>query len=1208
MAQNVNFIFEAKSNNNDWGEFKGLISEKDFIENCKNTDLLIGKLNDARKLKELAKFYSKIESKDFRTVSSVANGLKIWVGAILKYIECYRIVKPKMDSLDKATKELKIVEDELAEKSKTLNEKLDELNKLTKQFESAKRQLNDLNNSIENINIKSNRAVRLVDGLKSEEKRWRENIIILEKEEQNLMANVIISASIVSYSGPFIIEYRRDFLKSVIQFMKEEGVHYNSADDFSLQNMLSDPLTIREWNYAGLPADDLSIDNAIITVKSKRWPLIIDPQMQANKWIKNFYKNAGIKFYKMSDRNLFNRLKDCISSGWPVLVENVEESIESSLEPILQKNIFRQGAVQMISMGGTEKPIQYSQLFKLFMTSKLANPHYLPEISIKVTLINFTVTLKGLEDQLLVEVVKFERPDLESQKDTLILNINESKKALKDLEQQILLMVRDASSEILENDVLVNKLDQSKEQSIIISADLEKAETTAKKINKERRGYRPIAVRGSIIYFVIASLANVDTMYNYSLEYFLKLFNQRLEKSEISEIVDKRVEILINDITFSFYEKISRGLFEKDKLLYAFLIVINIMLNEEKISVIEWSYFIRGSKVGSINLTEENFKTSKLEPIFSDYKLYKNLVGLKELSMSFYDIENSLANFSDDDLQKLKKFMTSDEPYLVKLPEKFEKILTDFYRLCIVKTLREEKLIFAIKQFIEKNFGKKYLESPPFSISNAYDDSLKITPLIFILSPGTNPVNFLKHFAKDKNIKMTNISLGQGQGIIAKNAILSSKEKGEWVCLENCHLSKSWMPVLEELLEEVNEDESEIHGNYRLWLTSMPTNFFPVSILQSGVKLTNEPPKGIKANLKGTYSNIKLEDFEGSNKPFELQKLTFSLAFFHAIILERRKFGPLGWNIPYEWMNSDFEASKLHLVMYVDEYRVIPYTILQYLIGIINYGGRVTDDKDSKLISALLNQYINEFIMHDSCKYDIKGIYKPPQMRGKIIDCLNEVGEYLETLPLDDNADIFGLHPNANITLQNKMVREFIEPLIAIQPRSSSGNVKKPDDIVLELRENLNYSFSQVKLLDKKKANQESIYDSTGENANLNNTSTKKSPLGNFLLQECDKFNSLISLIKSSLSNLEKAVKGTIVMSPDIEKIYYSFLINQVPKLWEDNAYLSLKPLSSWLTDFIARVNFMNEWLIEGIPKSFWISAFFFPQGNNNSINFFNNL
>lgn len=138
-----------------------------------------------------------------------------------------------------------------------------------------------------------------------------------------------------------------------------------------------------------------------------------------------------------------------------------------------------------------------------------------------------------------------------------------ARRQLRILEHQILTMVKDASTEILDNDILVNKLDQSKEQSALISADLEKAETTATKINKERRGYRPIAVRGSILYFVISSLANVDSMYNYSLEYFSKLFNQRLDRSEASEDVNKRIEILINDITISLYEKISRGSLKK---------------------------------------------------------------------------------------------------------------------------------------------------------------------------------------------------------------------------------------------------------------------------------------------------------------------------------------------------------------------------------------------------------------------------------------------------------------------------------------------------------------------------------------------------------------------------------------------------------------------------------------------------------------------
>jgi dynein heavy chain len=93
----------------------------------------------------------------------------------------------------------------------------------------------------------------------------------------------------------------------------------------------------------------------------------------------------------------------------------------------------------------------------------------------------------------------------------------------------------------------------------------------------------------------------------------------------------------------------------------------------------------------------------------------------------------------------------------------------------------------------------------------------------------------------------------------------------------------------------------------------MPSNKFPVPVLQNGIKLTNEPPKGLKANLQRTYNEIKEEMYNSSKKPVEFQKLLFSLAFFHAIILERRKFGAIGWNIPYDWMNSDFETSQLQL-------------------------------------------------------------------------------------------------------------------------------------------------------------------------------------------------------------------------------------------------------------------------------------------------------
>jgi dynein heavy chain len=160
-----------------------------------------------------------------------------------------------------------------------------------------------------------------------------------------------------------------------------------------------------------------------------------------------------------------------------------------------------------------------------------------------------------------------------------------------------------------------------------------------------------------------------------------------------------------------------------------------------------------------------------------------------------------------------------------------------------------------------------------------------------------------------------------------------------------------------------------------------------------------------------SFQDVSAEQFENVSKPKEWQKLLFGLCFFHAIIQERRKFGPLGWNIRYEFNDSDLETSRTNLFMFLNEQEDIPWDAMLYVTGHINYGGRVTDDWDRVCLISILKKYYTADILDDNYQLSQSGIYQVPQEGS-----LQSFKDYISTLPLIDQPEVFGLHENANIT------------------------------------------------------------------------------------------------------------------------------------------------------------------------------------------------
>lgn len=147
-------------------------------------------------------------------------------------------------------------------------------------------------------------------------------------------------------------------------------------------------------------------------------------------------KNNRLQVIKLTDANYVRVLENAITFGTPVLLENVVEEIDASLDPVLAKNFFKSQGVWYLKLG--EHVLEYSFDFRFFITTRLRNPHYLPELAVKVTLVNFMITLQGLQDQLLGIVVARERPELEEKKNIMIVESANNKKMLKEIEDKIL--------------------------------------------------------------------------------------------------------------------------------------------------------------------------------------------------------------------------------------------------------------------------------------------------------------------------------------------------------------------------------------------------------------------------------------------------------------------------------------------------------------------------------------------------------------------------------------------------------------------------------------------------------------------------------------------------------------------------------------------------------------------------------------------------
>eukprot|EP00956_Cyclotella_meneghiniana_P009264 scaffold12733_cov74-Cyclotella_meneghiniana.AAC.6 len=1127
-----------------------------------------------------------------KNASSAAEGLCTYVRAMKFYHEASKIVKPKLEALAIAEGQMDAANKALAAAEKRLaacNEKLADLQSLFDEQMNKKRSIEEGATALQK---KMNQASALINGLAGERARWTEDAANFSDQKMRLVGDCAIGCAFMSYCGPFNQQFRNYMINE--KFTVDcEARNVPVTRNLDVISFLADVGTIGDWNMDGLPTDPLSTQNGILVTSSKRFPLLVDPQGQALSWIKNKERANlptwnGQNVVDLSDPKLKDKLEFCMGDGKSLIIVGVEDEIDPMLDPVMEKEIIKKGSRMYINV--SDKLMDYDPNFKLYFITRLPNPSFSPELQAKTTLIDFTVTQLGLEEQLLGKVIGKEQKALEEQLTQVLEEVNANTKSLMLLDASLLERLTSNSGDLLDDEELVGVLANTKAKAAEVNAKLIAADETRTNIAEKREQFRPAATRGSVLYFSIVEMSLVNVMYQTSLNQFLELFMGSMDKADKATLASKRVSNIIETMTYMTYRYVNRGLYEQDKLTFVLLVTMKILVAAGHLKSSDVTLFLRGGAALDIN-------SVRRKPFqWMSNEVWLNVVELSG-SSKFYSnlIESMSANESN-----WRKWYDDNAPEQLPIPD-YEQQLADqseigpFLKLLLVRSLRVDRSILMCKEFIRntKEMGSSFVEPVTDTIEMVYDDMKPEVPVIFLLSRGSDPTDGIIELCRKKKLPAPAvISLGEGQEPVALKAINAGVVNGTWVLLQNCELGLGLMNEMESLINKLKDN---MDPNFRLFITALPHPEFPLGLLQMCSKVTNDPPAGLRAGLLRSYTPGVMVDQDRLERVDTAQwrQLLFALCFLHSVVQERRKFGPLGWCIPYEYNNGDLQSCMLFLEKHLYNGE-ISWGTFQYMVSDVQYGGKITDSLDVRLFRTYAKEWLTEQTCKEGYSYNpSEPILKIPNDFQYTVESFTDHGDfrkYIEQFPENDSPEIFGLHPNADLTYCVKEATSLFKTLGETQPKGGGGDggVSR-EDIVYEKASELLSRLPED-------------YEEDDYKAKIKKLGGMTVPMNIFLFQEIQRLQAVIAKVRFTLTQLQLAIKGEVIMSAELSETLDSMFDARVPYYWEntltgDEFSWRLPTLGLWFSSLLNRDSQYRTWLNNGRPNSFWLTGFFNPNG-----------
>ncbi|BES93792.1 dynein heavy chain [Nesidiocoris tenuis] len=941
-------------NATDWKAIRAVVMRDNFINSIVN-NFSTENISDEVREKMHTRYLSNPEY-TFEKVNraSMACGPMVkWAVAQISYADMLKKVEPLRE-------ELRSLESQAGENQMKGEETKELISQLERSIAAYKEEYAQLiqeglaiKQDLENVQAKVDRSTALLKSLGIERERWNSTSETFKSQMATIIGDVLLSSAYLAYAGYFDQHSRHNLLGTWTEHLTSANIQFRP--DIALTEYLSNPDERLRWQANALPTDDLCTENAIMLKRFNRYPLIIDPSGQATEFILNEYKDKITKTSFLDD-SFRKNLESALRFGNPLLVQDVE-NYDPILNPVLNREVRRTSGRVLITLG--DQDIDLSPSFVIFLSTRDPTVEFPPDICSRVTFVNFTVTRSSLQSQCLNQVLKAERPDIDEKRSDLLKLQGEFHLRLRQLEKSLLQALNEAKGKILDDDSVITTLETLKLEAADISKKVEETDRVIGEIETVSLQYKPLSQACSNMYFTMDSLNQIHFLYQYSLKFFLDIFNSVLfSNSALDSLTDhsSRLAVITKQLFSVCFERVARGMLHIDRLTLAILLCrihLKGLPNEDPLDT-EFHYFLR-SKEGIVTLHEAPIEGLSSEQMEAMCRLASRVPSFRKLTASVREMPEFLAwSQQSSPEQCVPNLWHEDKPV--------SSIARAMNRLLLIQAVRPDRVVAAAQLFVGSVLGEAFMQSAEREVNLASITENELTcnvPALLCSVPGFDATSRVDDMAAELGKQIASIAIGSVEGFSQADSVINmAVRSGRWVLLKNVHLAPQWLVQLEKKLHSLQP-----HSNFRLFLTMEINPKVPVNLLRAGRIFVFEPPPGIRANLLRTFSTVPASRM--MKQPSERARLYFLLAWFNAIVQERLRYAPLGWAKQYEFNESDLRVACDTLDTWIDATAVgrtqlppekVPWDALVTLLSQCIYGGKIDNDFDQRLLLSFLSK------------------------------------------------------------------------------------------------------------------------------------------------------------------------------------------------------------------------------------------------------------